>query len=319
MAEATPASQSGLFKLVEAGDRIWAAIATDWTDTVGNASIVDLGGRVLVVDTFMSARAAAELREAARRLTGLEPEWVVNTHFHNDHTGGNEVFAAAAVIAATEGTRDTVLARTAALPERIAAAEARLVELGGSNGPGGPHADPEVERQRAELASQIDALRRLRVVAPGATFSDRLVIHGDRRLAEVMAVGAGHTLSDAVVHLPAERVLISGDVVVNSTHAWTGDGDIRSWIGILGRLEGLAAATVIPGHGEVGQGTAVTEMAAYMADLLALVEAAEAAAPGAAPEDLPVPEIPERWRSWSWSEGWADDFPATVKAARRRS
>ena len=317
MAETTSASPSGFFKLVEAGDRIWAAIATDWTNTVGNASIVDLGGRVLVVDTFMSARAAAELREAARRLTGLEADWVVNTHFHGDHTGGNEVFSAAAGIAATDGTRDAVLARTAALPERIAGAEARLADLGGLSGPGGPHADPDVERRRAELASEIDVLRRLRVVAPTATFSDRLVIHGQRRRAEVMAVGAGHTLSDAVVHLPAERVLISGDVVLTATHPWTGDGDIRSWIKILGRLEGLAAATVIPGHGEVGQGDAVTEMAAYMRDLLALVEAAEAAAPGAAPGDLPVPEIPERWRSWSWSEGWADDFAATVKAARR--
>jgi glyoxylase-like metal-dependent hydrolase (beta-lactamase superfamily II) len=96
---------------------------------VGNASIVDLGGRVLVVDTFISARAGAELRKAARRLTGAEAAWVVNTHFHNDHCGGNEVFAAAARIASTEGTREKMLERAAGLPERIASAEARLAEM----------------------------------------------------------------------------------------------------------------------------------------------------------------------------------------------
>jgi cyclase len=314
MTQAAPSSPSGLFKLVEAGDRVWAAIATDWTDAVGNASIVDLGGRVLVVDTFISARAGAELREAARRLTGAEAAWVVNTHFHNDHCGGNEVFAEAARIAATEGTRDKILERAAALPERIAQLEAQLAELGGGTAGGGA-ADSEVESRRGELASEIDVMRRLRLVAPEATFSDRLTIHGERRVAQVVAVGAAHTLSDAVVHLPQERILIAGDVVLNSVLPWVGDGDVRSWVGVLGRLAELDAATVIPGHGEVGQGTIVAEMGAYVRDLLGLVEAAVAAAPGVAPEELPVPELPERWRSWGLAEGWPDDFPAAVRAS----
>ncbi len=321
MTKTAPASPSGLFKLVEAGDRVWAAIATDWTDAVGNASIVDLGGRALVVDTFISARAGAELREAARRLTGAEEAWVVNTHFHNDHCGGNEVFAEAARIAATEGTREKILERVAALPERIASAEARLAELGGPGGSsrraGTAASDPEVAKQRRELSSQIKVMRRLRIVAPEAVFSDRLTIHGERRAAQVVAVAAAHTTSDAVVHLPEERILIAGDVVLNATHPWVGDGDVRSWVAVLGRLAELRAATVVPGHGEVGQGSIVVEMGAYMRDLLALVEAATAAAPRVAPEELPVPEIPERWRSWGWAEGWADDFPAAVRASSR--
>lgn len=311
MTELASSSPSGLFKLVEAGDRVWAAVSLG-EETVGNASIVDLGGRALVVDTFITARAAVELRAAAKRLTGLEAAWVVNTHFHNDHCSGNEVFAEAARIAATEGTRDMIVERAAHLPERIAAAEAQLAEMG----PAGS-GDADAERRRTDLIHGIELARRLKVVAPDATFSDRLTLSGERRRAEVLAVGAAHTMSDAVVHLPDDHVLISGDVVLTRSHAWVGDGDMRNWIRVLERLTGLGAATVIPGHGEVGQALAITEMAGYIGDLLGLVEAAVAAAPGVAPEDLPAPEIPERYRTWGWSEGWKDDFPAAVKAASR--
>jgi cyclase len=313
MAGSRTEGHSGYFKLVEAADRVWAAVATDLPATVGNAAIVDLGGRTLVVDTFITSRAAAELREAARRLTGHETAWVVNTHFHNDHCGGNEVFAVAAAIAATEWTRQAITERAAGLPERIAAAEARLAEMGGAAGDG---ADPEVERRRQELRSDTDTLKRLNVVAPDVGFTDRLTLFGERRRVEVTSVGAAHTQSDAVVFLPEERLLIAGDVVLVRNHPWTGDGNVRSWISVLGRLGELGAATVIPGHGEVGEGTAVGEMADYMRDLLGLIEAAVAAGgPGAKPEDLPVPDIPERWRGWGWGEGWQDDFPAAVKAA----
>jgi cyclase len=318
MAGSRTEAHSGYFKLVEAADRVWAAIAQDLPATVGNATIVDLGGRTLVVDTFITSRAAAELREAARRLTGHETAWVVNTHFHNDHCGGNEVFAVGAAIAATEWTRQTILERAATLPERVAAAEARLAEMDAAlarGRAGGAGADPEAERRRGELASDIDTLKRLNVVAPEVGFTDRLTLFGEWRRAEVTSVGAAHTQSDAVVFLPEERLLIAGDVVLVRCHPWTGDGDVRNWISVLGRLGELGAATVIPGHGEVGEGTAVGEMADYMRDLLGVVEAAVAAAPGAAPEDLPVPEIPDRWRSWGWSEGWAEDFAAAVKAA----
>ena len=80
--------KSPFFKLVAAGEGIWAAVATDFTAAVGNSAIVDLGGRWLVVDTFMSARAATDLHEAVRSLAGDEPLWVVNTHSHMDHVGG---------------------------------------------------------------------------------------------------------------------------------------------------------------------------------------------------------------------------------------
>jgi cyclase len=320
MTERSASTGSEYFELVEAGDGVWAAVAKDWTYAVGNASIVDLGGRALVVDTFMSARAGADLRTAARRLTGLEAGWVVNTHFHSDHTGGNEVFAAAAAIAATEGTREWLLARAEQLPERIAQFEARLSELAAEGGAkGGAEGGAEVERERAELASQIEVMRRLHLVAPDVTFSDRLTIRGEKRQAEVLSVGAAHTMSDAVVHLPDERILIAGDVVLVDSHPWVGDGDVRSWVDVLGRLARLEPATVIPGHGPVGKASDIDDMADYMRDLLGLVKAAMAAAPGAAPEDLPVPEVPERWRSWGWEEGWPGDFAAAVKASNRQA
>ena len=67
--------KSPFFKLVAAGEGIWAAVATDFTAAVGNSAIVDLGGRWLVVDTFMSARAATDLHEVVRSLASMVAKW----------------------------------------------------------------------------------------------------------------------------------------------------------------------------------------------------------------------------------------------------
>ncbi len=303
--------KSDYFELAEVGEGIWAAIARDWDWTVGNAAIVDLGGRVLVVDTFISARAATELREAARRLTGRETAWVVNTHFHNDHTGGNEIFEAAC-IAAADGTRETVLERAARLPERLEEARAELARAEAAVAAG----DTSAEARRREVATAIERVSAMRVVAPDVAFSDRLTLFGERRRAEVVAVGAAHTPSDCVVYLPDDKVLVAGDVVLVRSHPWVGDGDVRNWVPVLGRLAGMGAERVIPGHGEVGTPGDISDMADYMGELLGLADAAVAsAAPGTPPESLPLPPIPERWRAWGWEEGWPDNFPFFLRAA----
>ncbi len=305
--------KSDYFELVAVADGVWAAISRDGDWSLGNAAIVNLGGRALVVDTFLSARAAAELREAARRLTGVETAWVVNTHFHNDHTAGNEIFAGARIAAAT-GTRETILARAAGLPQRLEAAMAELADLESQVASGDATAEPK----RRELAVAIERTAQLHVVAPDVAVSDRLTLFGEGRRAEVVAVGAAHTLSDCVVYLPDDRILIAGDVVLVRSHAWVGDGDLRNWAPVLERLGGMGAERLIPGHGDVGEASDIADMADYIRDLAGLVDAAIASAPpGTAPESLPVPEIPERYRTWGWSEGWASDFPAAIRAATR--
>jgi len=295
--------RSDYFKLVEAGDGIWAAIASEFLNAVGNMTIVDMGGRALIVDSSASARVAAELRDAARRLTGCEAAWLVNTHFHDDHTGGNEVFAATATIAATERTRELVEAGALETPDRIAEQKAQLEAL-----PGGD--DPELVTRRKDAEAYLDWLLRLRVVAPSATITDRLTLYGERRRAELVAIGTAHTSGDLIVHLPDDRIVATGDAVLVKSHAYAGDGNVLSWLEALPRIRALEPHVVIPGHGVVGHASDIDEMAAYLGELIALGRGAlfDGSGPAAS---IVVPEIPERFRGWGWAEGW----PGAVEAA----
>ena len=74
---------------------------------VSNAALIDLGDRTVVVDTFMTARAAEELASESLRLTGRAPFLVLNTHWHSDHIGGNRVFRDAGIVG-TSVMRDLI-------------------------------------------------------------------------------------------------------------------------------------------------------------------------------------------------------------------
>jgi cyclase len=277
--------ESDRFKLVPAGDGIWAAISTDPIHSVSNSSIVDLGGRWLVVDTFYSAKSATDLRAAVRALAGDAPVWVANTHFHNDHVGGNEVFSAAAAILATAPARERVLAAGAGIPERLRAAEAAAAEI--------PADDP----RRPDAEARAEVLRHLKFVAPDSIVGESLTLHGDRRRAELVALGTAHTNSDMAVHLPDDGVLLTGDVVVNRTLPFVHDGDAVSWCGVLARLRGLNAATIVPGHGQLADPATIDEMDACLAGLL---ESARGLGTGVAPR------LPERFAGWGTPQRWVE-------------
>lgn len=284
---------SQFFKLVATGEGIWAATATDFIAAVGNAGIVDLGGRWLVVDTFISARAAADLRAAVRTLAGDEPLWVVNTHSHVDHVSGNEVFSDAAAIAATAATRDRLLEMAARLPDRIVAAEAAA-----ASAPVGDDADSE--RRRRELNTRLQVMRQLHVVAPNATITDRLTLYGDRRRADLIALGTAHTTGDLAIHLPDDGTLLAGDVVVKRTMPALQDGNAIQWLVVLERLRLLGATTLLPGHGPVGDAATLDEMEDCLRALVA------AAGDLAMEPGEPRSSIPERFEAWGGAARWSE-------------
>ena len=103
------------YELREIGDGIWAAIVDDDAPAVGNAAIVDLGEDTLVFDTTLSFQLAQRLRQDARKLTGRDPEILVNSHWHGDHMLGNQSFAGKRIVSTrrTKELIETVGARAA--------------------------------------------------------------------------------------------------------------------------------------------------------------------------------------------------------------
>ena len=80
------------FALEEIAEGVYAAVGISGSASHSNAGIVDLGDRTLVFDTFVTPRAAEDLRVAAEHLTGRAVTCVINSHSHADHCCGNQVF-----------------------------------------------------------------------------------------------------------------------------------------------------------------------------------------------------------------------------------
>src|SRR3977135_732281 len=81
------------FQLVKVADGVYAAIAKSGGLASGNAGFVIGDDGVLVFDTFFTPAAVEELIAEIQNLTKLPIKYAVNSHYHLDHTGGNQVLA----------------------------------------------------------------------------------------------------------------------------------------------------------------------------------------------------------------------------------
>jgi cyclase len=221
------------FTLVPVGEGVYAAIAKDGDPTaLGNAGFVIGTDAVLVVDTFATPAAAEELASEIRRLTPLPVRWVVNTHYHYDHLGGDAVFSAAgAGVIAHENVRAWV--RTENL------------------------------KWRKELTAE-DREMLARLVLPNVTYRDALTIWlGDRKV-EIFS-RPGHTGGDSVVFVPSANVVFAGDLFWRNTIPNMIDASTDAWVDTLdGFLQAYPSSTFVPGHGEVGKALEVRYFRDYV-------------------------------------------------------
>src|SRR5215470_6285778 len=81
------------FTVKKIGEGIYAAIGADGGKAGSNAGFVVGSNGVVVIDTFVGVEPARALLAEIRKVTKLPIRFVVNTHYHLDHTGGNAVFA----------------------------------------------------------------------------------------------------------------------------------------------------------------------------------------------------------------------------------
>ncbi|HEX8144218.1 MAG TPA: MBL fold metallo-hydrolase [Pyrinomonadaceae bacterium] len=260
--------QTGNFEVVKVADGVYAAIRREPPGLTVNANSVFIinDEDVIVVDTTLTPGSAKEILAALRRITSKPVKYVINTHWHDDHIMGNQVFREAfpgAEFIAHARTREylptTGLAnRKMAMSEGgypgfIAALKRRLAK--NESVFGGPM-DAE---ERATYASDIKIAEAYMAETPGAqivlptlTLEERLTLYRGSRTVEVLHLGRGHTGGDIVVHLPKEGILITGDLViwpvpyVGNPQSHPGD-----WSATLDKLIALHPSAIIPGHGPI--------------------------------------------------------------------
>ncbi len=289
LAAVPPLAAEELFELKPVADGVYAAIAKPATKVNCNGAVILLDDGVMVVDTFSKPSAARALMEQIKSVTPKPVKYVVDTHFHWDHYYGNEVYLGAwpagVEIISSEATRQNIEQRG------IPRVKREILEV-----------PKEIETLKADLAKAADAtkkaeiqenlrqteayraeLKAMRVTLPTLTFDRSLILYRQSRTVEILYLGKGHTDGDAVVYLPKEKVIITGDAL----HGWTpymGDSYPYDWIRMLEATEKLDFDYIIGGHGGVMRGKGQFQMwEQYFRDLLA--ETAAAYAQGATLEE----------------------------------
>jgi cyclase len=220
-------------------------------NVVGNSIAVVMENDVLVFDTtLLQKTATAEIHELSK-LTPKPVRYIVNSHWHPDHSGGNAGFAAAYPDLEIISSRETrrLMQNTANVYIKTLEFETR--ELKSGLGAGGKRLTAkDREDLRAQLAAEDRFLAEFRAVQtklPTLVFDKALTLyHGGREL-RFLAL-PGHTAGDVALYLPAEKVLFSGDLLAYPV-PFCADSHPAEWIASLETLSRLDASTIVPGHG----------------------------------------------------------------------
>ena len=300
------------FTLERVADGAFAATAVPGTGSASNAGIIDLGEKTLIFDTFLTLRAAHDLRAAAVQLTGRSAAYVVNSHYNGDHIHGNQVFPEATVIA-TEGTRDLIATRGMDLVNDIGEHGQEYLHEGAQRI---VDAQDPTRRRLLELELRttralVEDLPKIALRLPELAFDTRLLLYGSERCAELLCYGGGHTASDALLFLPEGRAAFLGDLLFVRSHPSIWQDDYRAWIRILERIALLEPRLVVPGHGPVGTVNDVTALRDYLLELERL--ATDALDSGGTAEDLAAVPIPAQYAGWDEP----DLFYQTLRAIYR--
>ena len=201
----------------------------------GNVVVAVTNGGVIMIDNQF-AELHDKLKAAIAKLTPKPIRYLVLTHFHRDHTGGNEAFAKdGAVIVAQE----TIKSRLA---------------MGTTNGLTGNKVPPAPP-----------------IALPSQTFKDAMTLRLGGRTAELKHLANVHTDGDTTIYFPDAKVYVTGDVVFFGRYPnidFANNGSIDGMI--RGVDEVLAFATddmkIVPGHGPAGTKTQIREYRQMLVD-----------------------------------------------------
>lgn len=190
-----------------------------------NAAIIVNDDDVVVIDSNISPVAAAALAEELKAITDKPIKYVINTHFHFDHAHGNQIYPAAVQVIGHEFTYE-------------------MLANGGSMG----RTYGRFGEWMASTPGGAEGQEGLIPTPPNMTLTDKLTLYRGGREIQLLFFGRGHTGGDVVVYLPAEKILFTGDLLLESI-PFMGDGFPTDWIETLEKLKALEFDTVVPGHG----------------------------------------------------------------------
>jgi glyoxylase-like metal-dependent hydrolase (beta-lactamase superfamily II) len=267
------------FRFNKVKEGVYHAIGTGALTVVGNSTIIVNDRDAIIVDDHVSPAAAWVLLDEVKAITDKPVTTVINTHFHFDHAHGNQIFGPGVQIIGHEFTRRALLDDPMSKPlyqsfynfktleTQIQTLKKRLASEQNAA------ARDKLQAQLTSLENNYASQKELRPTPPNITLSTQMTLfRGDREI-QIRYLGRGHTAGDVVVYLPAEKAVITGDLLTSSTSNMS-DSYPLEWAATLDELKKLDFDTVIPGHGDAFTDKAkIDYFAAYLRDVWTSVSA----------------------------------------------
>lgn len=250
------------FEVIEIAKNVYSVIRKDPPGLMcdGNSGFVITDDFVVVID---APEATKEIIKEIKKLTPKPVKYVINTHWHDDHITGNQVYK-------NEFPNCEFIAHTATkdyLPEQGLKNREQMI----SGAPGGvaylkglleknagPDGSTMTQEERDAFTNDIklvehylDYVPSAEIILPTITFKDKYVIENSSCKIEVLKIGNGHTAGDVIVLLPEDGILFSGDLIVSPIPLVGGNqSHVLDWDDALKNLIALNPHIIIPGHGQ---------------------------------------------------------------------
>lgn len=258
------AGTPGQFEIQKIAVDVYFALAQPWALPNSNSAIFVNSSDVLVVDAQSHpAAAAALIAQIKKEVTPKPVRWLVNTHFHWDHTQGNRAYI-------TDGKKADIVASdtTKQLMSQLLVPRLRSALDPASPGPRGSQ---QVARQVKDLRSQLgkataekepllECIAQLESFAtemkafepalPTMTFDKSYLIREKGYDLHLEFHGYGHTAGDIVVLCPQKRIVVTGDAHHPGFPGFI-DSYPQLWPKQIDSILNLQFDHILPGHGRV--------------------------------------------------------------------
>ena len=202
----------------EIGDGLYAFTA----EGDPNSGVIIGDTSVMVVEAQATPRLAQKVIDCIRSVTDKPVSHVVLTHYHAVRVLGASAFKAREIIM-SEAARNMV-----------------------------------VERGQEDWDSEFQRFPRLfqghesipGLTWPTTTFNGKMTVWLGKRRVDIMQLGRAHTAGDAVIHVPDQNVMFTGDIVEAHSACYCGDGHFLEWGATLETVRSYELAAIAPGRGD---------------------------------------------------------------------